>query len=194
MEFMATGQTAAGRRGTQRNQVGDNRITLGTSTQRSRRGESIASDMYHNQPARSGTSKAANSKAATKATAARGRNKLLIEDNDTTFDWGSAPSNAKGGKNSFESSGTATLDDDRSSTARKSTQKRKALTVNVDDDEDVGLNRFFEDVSSAYPSTGIWKLWEEAKTLMLDACSCCNNTGPQSVHDCAVLLSIMHNL
>lgn len=143
MEFMATGQTAAGRRGTQRNQVGDNRITLGTSTQRSRRGESIASDMYDNQPARSGTSKAANSKAATKATAARGRNKLLIEDNDTTIDWGSAPSTAKGGKNSFESSGTATLDDDRSSTARKSTQKRKALTVNVDDDEDVGLNRFF---------------------------------------------------
>ncbi|OXG35199.1 hypothetical protein C367_00434 [Cryptococcus neoformans Ze90-1] len=141
MEFMATGQTAAGRRGTQRNQVGDNRITLGTSTQRPRRGESIASDMYDNQPARSGTSKAANSKAATKATAAKGRNKLLIEDNDTTIDRGSAPSTTKGGKNSFESSGTATLDDDRSSTARKSTQKRKALTVNVDDDED-GFGNF----------------------------------------------------
>lgn len=135
VKFMATGQAAAGRRGTQRNQIRDNRVTLGTSAQRTKGGESVASDTYDDQAARSDVSKTTHSKAATKATAARGRNKLLVEDNDTTIDWASSPSTAKGGKSSFESSGTATLDENPSSTARKGTQKRKALAVDVDDDE-----------------------------------------------------------
>ncbi|KIR51047.1 hypothetical protein I315_06507 [Cryptococcus gattii Ru294] len=133
VDFIPTGQTA-GRRGTQRNQVRDNQATLGTSTQRTRRAGSVASDTYDIQPARSDTSKTVTSKTAPKATAARGRKKQLLEDNETTIDWGSAPSIARG-KNSFASTGTATLDDDPSSTTRKGTQKRKALAVNVDDDE-----------------------------------------------------------
>lgn len=164
VDFIPTGQTA-GRRGTQRNQVRDKQATLGTFTQRTRRGGSVTSDTYDIQPARSDTSKTVTSKAAPKATATR-RRKKLVEDNDTTIDWGSAPNTAKGGKNSFASSGTATLDDDPSSTARKGTQKRKALAVNVDDDEGVG-QPFFHRRSSAYLPTGFRELWEETKTLML---------------------------
>lgn len=151
VEFMATGQSAAGRRGTQRNQIRDNRVTLGTSAQRTKGGErSLASDTYDDHAARSGISKTTHSKAATKATATRGRNKLLVEDNDTTIDWASSPSTAKGGKSSFESSGTATLDENPSSTAKKGTQKRKALAVDVDDDEGVSLNRCYSGRSGAY--------------------------------------------
>lgn len=188
VDFIPTGQTA-GRRGTQRNQVRDNQATLGTSTQRTRRAGSVASDTYDIQPARSDTSKTVTSKTAPKATAARGRKKQLLEDNETTIDWGSAPSIARG-KNSFASTGTATLDDDPSSTTRKGTQKRKALAVNVDDDEGVGQPFFSRTFQCLSINRVLGTLGRGEDVDAQNACLCWNSTGPQLTNDCEVLLSI----
>lgn len=190
VDFIPTGQTA-GRRGTQRYQVRDKQATLGTFTQRTRRGGSVTSDTYDIQPARSDTSKTVTSKTAPKATATR-RRKKLVEDNDTTIDWGSAPNTAKGGKNSFASSGTATLDDDPSSTARKGTQKRKALAVNVDDDEGVGQPFFSSTFKCLFANRVSGTLGRDEDVDAQNACSCWKSTGPRPTNDCAVLLSIMH--
>lgn len=170
----------------------DNPATLGIFTQRTRRGGSVASDTYDIQPARSDTSKTMTNKTAPKATAAKGRKKQLVEDNDTTIDWGSAPSTAKGGKNSFASSGTATLDDDPSSTARKGTQKRKALTVHVDDDEGVGQPFSSWTLKGLFVNRVSVTLGRDEDVDAQNACSCWNNTGRRLINDCAVPLSIMH--